>query len=355
LPQKSDHKIARNLLLGIGSAAIIFFATNTNALSIARIRPAVNSTTACSRLQPRIKPLEGKIWQERHHVEITMNGIATLSTNQQLSYTTAGREYSPGLILIHDWMSHRDVWAQTVEVLKFSHRCVAVDLLGFGDSPKPNHANYSIPAQAQRVLQLADDIGLEHFDLMGHSMGGQIALYLAAKLAPERVDRLVIVAGVVSGRLARGVENLITPLVALGAQLPWLYDLAQRLSHYRLFAYTFFRPWFYKMSTLPFPTWEKDRQNAFQRAVHKSAYKSLRAMRALDLTSELAGIKRPILGIYGRQDQTVPLSEGMRIQHHAPDNHVRTIEDCGHFPMYEQRDSYLDFVLAFLRQQGNFS
>ncbi len=284
-----------------------------------------------------------------------MNENADPSTSQHLAYTTAGRENSPALILIHDWMSHREVWEQTIEVLKISHHCVAVDLLGFGDSPKPNNANYSISAQAERILQLADRIGLEHFDLIGHSMGGQIALYLAAKLAQERVNRLILVASIVSGRLATGVENLLLPLVALGARLPWIYDLAYRLSHYRLFAYPVFYPWFYRMSALPFQAWEKDRKMACQRAIHKSAEKSIRAIRALDLTPELPGIKRPILAIYGGQDQTVPLSEGTLIRRHAPHSHMQTINNCGHFPMYEQRDRYLDNVLAFFRQHESSS
>ena len=112
----------------------------------------------------------------------------------QLSYTTAGRDNSPPLILIHGWMSHRDVWAGTMKVLKFSHRCIAIDLLGFGDSPKPEDSDYSIPAQARRVLELADALELEDFALIGHSMGAQIALYLAAKRAPQRVDKVISVA-----------------------------------------------------------------------------------------------------------------------------------------------------------------
>jgi pimeloyl-ACP methyl ester carboxylesterase len=271
--------------------------------------------------------------------------------SQQLAYTSAGREKSPALIFIHDWMSHRDVWEQTIEVLKLSHYCVAVDLLGFGDSPKPDNADYGIPAQAQRILQLADSLGLEQFSLIGHSMGAQIGLYIAAKLAPERVHKLICVAGIVSGRLARGVENILIPLVALGAKLPWIYDLAYRFSRYRLFSYLIFRPWFYKMSALPFDDWEKDREMACQHAIHKTAHRSVHAIHATDLTADLVHIKQPILAIYAGQDQTVPLTEGMLIQRYAPNNHLRTINNCGHYPMYEQRDQYLDNLLAFLRRE----
>lgn len=270
----------------------------------------------------------------------------------QLSYSTSGRESSPALIMIHDWMSHYKVWDQTMKVLSLSHHCIAMDLLGFGDSPKPGNGDYSITAQARRILELADSMDLEHFDLIGHSMGGQIALYLTAKLAPERVNKLISVAGVVSGKVTRRMELSTIPMVALGARLPFLYGLVGRLSRSKLFSNMIFRRWFYKMNSLPFDDWKLDREMASQRDIHISAYKALVSMRSLDLTPDLQAINKPVLAICGKQDGSVPISESQLIQEHSQNSLLRIIERCGHYPMYEQRDAYLDSLLAFLRQDN---
>ena len=143
--------------------------------------------------------------------------------NHQLTYTTAGRPDNPPLLMIHGWFSHRGVWQQTVEALKNDYYCVTVDLLGFGDSDKPADADYGINAQAERILCLADILGFDRFTLIGHSMGGQTALCIASMLAPERVSKLVNVAGVVSARLTPYIERVNYKFVALGKTFPQIY------------------------------------------------------------------------------------------------------------------------------------
>jgi 2-hydroxymuconate-semialdehyde hydrolase len=106
--------------------------------------------------------------------------------NHQLTYTTAGHADAPPLLLIHGWLSYRGVWQQTMEAFKDSHYCVAIDLLGFGNSDKPADADYSIAAQGQRVLQLANALGIDRFTLMGHSMGGQI------RAVPKKLNQVPV-------------------------------------------------------------------------------------------------------------------------------------------------------------------
>jgi pimeloyl-ACP methyl ester carboxylesterase len=253
------------------------------------------------------------------------------------------------MLMVHGLMSHRGVWADTMEVFKLSHQCVALDLLGFADSPKPADGDYSIQAHARSVLKLADSLGFEHFDLLGHDMGGQIALYIAAKLAPERVTRLVSVSGVVSGKLTKRADRFSRLIIATGANMPLVYEWLYRLVRWKLFAYFVFRSWFHQMSKLPFDAWELDRQMACQRTIHQSAHRSSVSMHSTDLTQELNNIKAPTLAIFGNQDGAVPVSDGELIKQHVPDGRLLLIDQCGHYPMYEQRDRYLDALLAFFR------
>ena len=265
-----------------------------------------------------------------------------------LAYTASGRSDAPPLLMIHGWFSHRGVWRQTVEALRGCYRCVTVDLLGFGDSDKPADADYSIPAQGRRVLHLADALRLDGLALVGHSMGGQISLCIASMLAPQRVRKLVSVAGVVAAQLMPRVERLTYRQVAMGETVPWSYALMRRFSRCRWFSYLQFRSWFYRMDALPFKEWEVDRRMALQPGIHVPAYKAGQAIHGLDLRPHLGNIKAPTLAIFGRQDGTVPVSDGHLIEEHVPQGRLVLIDQCGHFAMYEQPGQYLDALRGFL-------
>jgi abhydrolase domain-containing protein 6 len=275
---------------------------------------------------------------------ITLNG-------HRLSYSTTGNPDAPPLMLLHGWMSYRGVWRQTVDALQTSHYCVAVDLLGFGESDKPSEADYSLPVQGNRVLQLADALGWNQFALMGHSMGGQIALCIASTLSPHRIQRLISVAGVVSARLSPYVENVTYKWISLSRRFPQMFALLRWLSRYRWVACSpssGFRTWFYRMEAIPFEDWALDREMAFQPQGHLAAYQAGQAIHALNLTSQLHQITAPTLAIFGQQDAVVPLSDGRLVQQHVPNSRLVLIDDCGHYPMYEKPVQYLQAVRAFL-------
>ena len=268
--------------------------------------------------------------------------------NHKLTYTTVGHADAPPLLLIHGWLSYRGVWRRTVEALKDSHYCVAIDLLGFGNSDKPAAADYSIAAQGQRVLQLANALGFDRLTLMGHSMGGQIALCIASMLAPARVAKLVSVAGVVSARLMPAVEQNNVRAVALGARFPQIYPLSRWLFRYKWFVHSTFRTWFHNIDAVPLDEWAMDRYMAFQPGVNISAHKAAQAIHTLNLTSQLANIASPTLAIAGQQDAVVPVSDSHLIKQYVPDSQLVLIDECGHFPMYEKTQQYIETLRAFL-------
>jgi pimeloyl-ACP methyl ester carboxylesterase len=278
-----------------------------------------------------------------------MNRPHTLEIGgHQLVYTEAGRSSAPALVMVHGWTSHRGVWRQTLAAFEDSHHCLALDLLGFGHSDKPPEGDYSIEAQAHRVLCLADALGLGRFHLAGHSMGGQVALLLAARLAPERIVRLIDVAGVASGRLTPAVERDVYRQVALCRAHPWLYPPVRWLARFRWFARRIFPFWFYHPEGVPFETWRLDCQMALQPGMAEPTYRAGQAIHALDLTADLARIQAPTLVLFGRQDGTVPLAEGHLVHERVAGSRLVLLDECGHFPMYEQTAAYLAALRGFL-------
>lgn len=97
------------------------------------------------------------------------------------------------MVLLHGIASSSVTFANVVPLITDSHRVVALDLLGFGESPMPEAATYTVEEHAAAVLRTLRKLRLrEPVVLVGHSMGALIAIRIAAT-APRRVGKLVVV------------------------------------------------------------------------------------------------------------------------------------------------------------------
>ncbi|MEA2496907.1 MAG: 2-hydroxymuconate-semialdehyde hydrolase [Thermoleophilaceae bacterium] len=109
------------------------------------------------------------------------------------------------LLLLHGLGGTKASFLPTVAALApQGHRVIAADLPGFGDSDKPLRARYDAKFFSQSVLALMDALGLERTDILGHSLGGRVALEVVMH-APERFDHTV----------------LMTPSLAWLRERPW--------------------------------------------------------------------------------------------------------------------------------------
>jgi pimeloyl-ACP methyl ester carboxylesterase len=265
-----------------------------------------------------------------------------------LAYLTAGDPAAPPLLMLHGWLSHAGVWRQTFEAFRDTHYCIAVDLLGLGDSDKPADGDYSIPAQAGRVLALADALGLKRFTLIGHSMGGQIALYIAAVLAPERVAKLVDVAGVATGALAAYPRRVALPRMQMAEGRLWLWNFTRALCRFYPVARFEFNSWFYRFGAIPYGDWAIDRHYAMQPGMDASATRCGEAILGCDLSDSLGSITAPTLVLFGDKDAVVPVDEGRAVERLVPGSRMILFERCGHFPMLESQARYLEVLRVFV-------
>jgi pimeloyl-ACP methyl ester carboxylesterase len=95
------------------------------------------------------------------------------------------------VVLVHSLAGNSGHWSGQLEHLRKRRRGVALDLRGHGRSEAPRNGGYSMEAQAEDVGAVADALGLERFALVGHSMGGGVALAYAGA-HPERVTHLLV-------------------------------------------------------------------------------------------------------------------------------------------------------------------
>lgn len=272
------------------------------------------------------------------HDTLTVNG-------DDLIYETYGNPDAPPLVLIHGWMGSKHDWRRVLPVLSQTHRCVAVDLLGHGESAKPPDGDYGIPTQGRRVLAVADALNLADFTVCGHSMGGMIALTLAATLAPERITRLINLAGVVDEK-----SPLLDGALALAERAEFLvefgFDVARRLALFEWGQRLLGAGIFYKQLPPDFVT--VDLPCVLQSGMEIPFYRVLEAIIAMDLLPHLSGIACPVLTIFGRQDRIVPTRQGHVAAQHIPNHRLEFIEACGHYLMLEKPVDCLALMHDFL-------
>lgn len=113
----------------------------------------------------------------------------------RMAYMDVAAEKPNGrtVVLLHGKNFSGAYWAPTIRALTAEgYRVVAPDQIGFGKSSKPASYQFSFQALAANTRALLDSLGVERFALVGHSMGGMLAVRLAL-MYPERVERLVLV------------------------------------------------------------------------------------------------------------------------------------------------------------------
>lgn len=113
--------------------------------------------------------------------------------NMYINYRDQGDPQSPVLLLIHGLGCSLRYWACVFDAREFAnYRILALDLPGFGMSDKPDSYDYKLSSQADLALAFVDALQVQQFLLVGHSMGGAIAILLALKY-PDRVKHLVVI------------------------------------------------------------------------------------------------------------------------------------------------------------------
>ena len=267
---------------------------------------------------------------------------------ETLSYVRMGTPGKPPLILVHGWMSHARFWRTTMDALAQEYDCIAVDLYGFGFSDKKSRADYSIETQSKRVFALATSLGVRTFSLMGHSMGGGIVLLMAAQ-HPERVQRVLDVAGVVTGKLTPYLRRTLASAVRIGYFFPQIWWISRvGMRHW---------PWYKHIYADNAMTYEKDViplggedvLMSIKPGCEAPTYHALNAINRMELTSQLKTIRVPTLVLFGANDNTVPLSEGHHAHTHVPNSQLIVYDRCGHEPMLEIPERFLADVKAFLQ------
>ena len=143
-----------------------------------------------------------------------MHPIYVMLHGHRVAYRVAGDPALPVVLLIHGITSSSAAWDAVIPALAERTHVIAPDLLGHGDSDKPS-GDYSLGSFASGLRDLLDCLGHERVTVVGHSLGGGVAMQFAYQY-PERCERVVLVS---SGGLGRDVSWALRAATLPGADL----------------------------------------------------------------------------------------------------------------------------------------
>lgn len=268
---------------------------------------------------------------------------------QQINVRQEGPPDAPVAILIHGWCSSWYTWKPLLPALSKRFRCLAIDLPGFGASPATPDAP-TIARYAELVADLIAQVSDRAVLLMGHSMGGMISMEVALRHRPL-VERMVLLNPAVSGHLSTFINLFISPLIMLeraplGGRLvgllertPLGYGYTDRVLGPISFA---------ERAMISSDDYGRIRADARRPGQGRVRAACFTAMRAADLRGRLQAIEPPSLVLWGAEDNTVPLRDAGSVAAEWPKADLRLIPNAGHWPQFEQFDTTLRHVSAFL-------
>lgn len=263
---------------------------------------------------------------------------------------TLGRpqgDASETFLLLHGYGGSTFSWRTWVPELAGRGHVVQVDMKGFGRAPKPDDDRYAPTDLAEAVLDLIVQRDLRRLTVVGHSLGGGVALLTALGLMDrrdaQRLHRMVIVAGA-------AYRQPLPPFVAL-ARRPRLAHAAMRWMGPRFVVAQALRAIVFEASDI---TGDQIRGYAAPMGSENATRALLAAARQIvppDLEAFCArypSITVPTLLLWGRQDPAVPLWVGERLARALPLATLRVLDRCGHLPAEERPQASLNALRAFL-------
>ena len=255
--------------------------------------------------------------------------------------------HGPPVVLIHGVAGRAAQWDETMIQLADHHTVIAPDLLGHGESAKPR-GDYSLGAFASGVRDLLIGLDIEGATVVGHSLGGGIAMQFAYQF-PERCQRLVLVS---SGGLGQDVHPVLRAATLPGSEIVLPLLAHEKLLEVasivpRLLGRVGFRtgPDIQEMAHGYASLSNAEARNAFihtVRAVIDPTGQRINATDRLYLAS-----KMPTLIIWGRRDRIIPVGHAQPAHEGMPGSRLELFDEAGHFPQ-------LDDPIRFARTLAGF-
>lgn len=266
---------------------------------------------------------------------------------EDLGYTLSGDTGLPALLFLHGFMGSAADWEEVTGALRESHRCLAVDLPGHGASTGLSPMAYTVEGATRALLGLLDELEIERPVLVGYSMGGRLALYLALR-HPERC------AGVFLESASPGMEDASEREARRRSD----EEKAARLVSGDFEG--FVRDWYRQPLFTTLARDEERLRQTIQARLRNDPVELARSLRGMgtgaqpSLWGELEDLQAPALAVAGGLDEKY-VNVSRRMASLCPRMRYAVVPEAGHNVRLEAPGTYLDLLDDYLRQARGFA
>ncbi len=271
-----------------------------------------------------------------------------LSNNVEISYADEGKESSDyTLLFIHGLGGYHQVWKKNIDELRKSYRCIALDLPGCGVSSKSDYP-FSVHFYADVTAEFIASLRLKNVVLVGHSLGGQVAIMTALKNIYE-VKKLVLLAPsglqIFSESEKNGIEWLASPQrtkTRTDKQLTTFFQASYATRKIPSDAEFMLK---YRLNL-------KKNPDYFDYFCNMN-YKLSMAAANEPVLDQLSDIKVPTLLLWGKEDIQISPNLAETAKRHIPDCDVYLLSPCGHLFNWECAEEVNTHIGRFLQPIQN--
>jgi pimeloyl-ACP methyl ester carboxylesterase len=264
-----------------------------------------------------------------------------------IAYTDEGNG-NETLLFIHGLGTYNGTWQKNVTALRRRFRCIAIDLPGNGHSSTGDYP-YTMDFFAHCIVDFIGRMNLQRVTLVGHSMGGQIAL-AAALLLPACCDRIILCA---PAGFEIFTEHERMMYKASLSYMSWLSTNEQAIQHLIHTAFHRMPRDAGKLKTALFAIAKRQPARHYKMMTDRC----IAAMLTEPVAAKLHLITQPVLVIFGEQDALIPnpLLHHMSTRHLAESGvrklqhgSLHVIRDCGHFVQWECAVKVNSFIIDWM-------
>lgn len=257
---------------------------------------------------------------------------------------------SHAIIFVHGFGDTGETWHKILPLIKQDCRLIVPDLRGFGLSSKPKDDRYTIDDQVRVLLALIHDQGSQGVSLVGHSLGGAIALRLALELVSDNtglLDKLVLIDAASFPQQIPGFVR-IPSLPFMGPAI--IYCVPAHLQAFVSIRPLYITPHTYKASRARRYKASTRSQGGVHALVETA--RAIIADRESKWQSEISGLTCKTFVIWGSDDPAIPVAHAHRLHKEISGSQLFVVPSCGHVPHEEQPHLIGPLLSTFFTTRG---
>ena len=255
------------------------------------------------------------------------------------------------VLLLHGMAGSSATWRSVIGPLSRKYRVIAPDLIGHGQSDKPR-SDYSLGAFAVFLRDLLDELGVTSATIVGHSLGGGVAMQFTYQ-HPDYCQRLILIS---SGGLGQEVgwalrllsapgAELILPIIAPSPVLAGGEKVRSWLARFGIQTPRGDEIWSAYSSFA-----DKETRHSFLRTLRSVVDYRGQSVSALNRLGVKADT--PTMAIWGDQDAIIPVEHAFAAHEARPGTRLEVLTGVGHFPQVEKPTEVVDLIDDFIARDS---